>query len=210
MKSRPSGDLYPGDLPVVGSAPAGHGGRLDVGHPEMLAALARQTDTILTAPADQAFPYRLLCRRANHVYNSSCNFEVTNRGVFHNPAYLNPADLADLGIEAGTVIRISSSLSTIRAIAAADPDLRRGTVSIAFGFGPESSPEDLIRTGSSPNRLIPADEIFDPYTGQPRMSNLPVSVQPDAASCPGAVETGEAVPGERGASQAGLLRGHQS
>jgi hypothetical protein len=30
--------------------------------------------------------------------------------------------------------------------------------------------------GSSPDRLIPTDEVCDEYTGRPRMSSLPVSV----------------------------------
>jgi len=175
VKSRPGGDLYPDNLPVVG--PASTQGRLDVGSAEMMAALSRQREDILTAPADRSLPFRLLCRRANHVYNSSCHFEATNRGVYYNPAYLHPADLRALGIAEGSIVRITSSLSWIRAIAAADPDLRRGVVSMAFGFGPENDRTDLARTGSSPNRLVPADEIFDPYTGQPRMSNLPVSIE---------------------------------
>jgi anaerobic selenocysteine-containing dehydrogenase len=182
VKSRPGGDLYPDELPVVAPPPPGGGGRLDVGSPEMLATLTRQGQDILIAPGDASFAFRLLCRRTNHVYNSSCNFEVTNRGVYYNPAYLHPADLTKLGIAEGSIITITSSLSSIKAIAASDPDLRRGVVSMSFGFGPESDTGDLKRTGSSPNRLIPANEVFDPYTGQPRMSNLPVSVEPDHPS----------------------------
>jgi len=83
-----------------------------------------------------------------------------------------------LGIAAGSVVRIRSSLSAIDAITEADPSLRRGVVSMAFGYGTHSpETDDVRRHGSSPNRLVPVDVVFDPYTGQPRMSSLPVAVE---------------------------------
>jgi len=58
-----------------------------------------------------------------------------------------------------------------------DPYLSRGVVSMSFGFGvaddPSANPAEF---GSNPNRLISVDEVFDPYTGQPRMTNVPVKI----------------------------------
>jgi anaerobic selenocysteine-containing dehydrogenase len=145
----------------------------------MMSALALQRDSILASGSDRTFRFRLLCRRHNHTYNSSCNVEATNRGVSYNPAFMHPEDLHELGVDEGGLIRLRSSIAEISAVAAADARLRRGVVSMAFGYGPpEPGESDVRRTGSNPNRLIPDDDVFDSYTGQPRMSNVPVSVEP--------------------------------
>jgi anaerobic selenocysteine-containing dehydrogenase len=177
VRSRPGGDFFPDNLPVVGPPSERENGRLDVANPEMMSALGKLRTSILAYEGDDRFGYRLLCRRHNHTYNTSANFEVTNRGIPYNPAFMNPGDIDDLGIAAGDAVIIRSARSSIPAIAAADPDLRRGVVSMAFGYGPADQNRDVRSTGSSPSRLVPNDEIFDPYTGQPRMSNVPVAVE---------------------------------
>ena len=72
---------------------------------------------------------------------------------------------------------IESDLSGIPVIVEEDETLRRGTVSIAFGFGgrPELD-EQFSEIGSSTNRLVRDDGVFDAYTGQPLMSNIPVRI----------------------------------
>jgi hypothetical protein len=58
-----------------------------------------------------------------------------------------------------------------------DPGVPSGYVSIAFAYGSDKeSGEDVERTGTNPNALINCDSVFDRYTGQPRMSNIPVDV----------------------------------
>jgi hypothetical protein len=57
---------------------------------------------------------------------------------------------------------------------------------MAFGYGTHSSAaDDVRRRGSSPNRLVPENVVFDPYTGQPRMSNLPVAIEASTDRSPG-------------------------
>ena len=178
VKAEAGGATFTEDLPVVGPVPEWADGRLDVGHPEMLAALVSQLHRSSTEKADSGYPFRLICRRNNHTYNTSANIEATNRGVYYNPAFMHPDDLAELGITSGSVVRIRSSLAAIDAITEADPSLRRGVVSMAFGYGTHSPETDDVRhRGSSPNRLVPLDVVFDPYTGQPRMSSLPVAIE---------------------------------
>ncbi|HEX3930511.1 MAG TPA: molybdopterin-dependent oxidoreductase [Nocardioides sp.] len=191
VKTHPGGDLYLDDLPTVGPPTPDDNGRLDVGNAEMLAALAAQETKILMAPSDRHFPLRLLCRRNDHVYNSSCHFPATDRGVPYNPAYLHPEDLAELSVQPGTVVTIRSALGEISAVAEPDADLRRGVVSMAFGYGPQGDDGDVRRTGSSTNRLVSASDVFDPYTGQPRMSNVPVSVTPRSPRGRTVEETGD-------------------
>jgi anaerobic selenocysteine-containing dehydrogenase len=120
---------------------------------------------------------RLVCRRMMHVYNSSGNVEPMNHGRPYNPAFLNPDDMTALGLVDGSTITLESSTAAIPAIAHADPHLLRGLVSIAFGFGGPPDWDELYRTvGSSVNRLIDDETHYDPISGQPRMSDIPVAV----------------------------------
>jgi anaerobic selenocysteine-containing dehydrogenase len=92
---------------------------------------------------------------------------------------MHPYDLDELGLSPGDVVDISSRAGRIIGIVEADDDLRRGIVSMAFGFGdgPEHD-EDFREIGSSTTRLVVDDTDYDRYTGQPRMSNIPVAVVP--------------------------------
>jgi hypothetical protein len=42
----------------------------------------------------------------------------------------------------------------------------------------EPSAADYLAASSNVNVLIPNDEVFDRFTGQPRMSNVPVRIEP--------------------------------
>jgi anaerobic selenocysteine-containing dehydrogenase len=183
IKAQEGGALFPDD-PIIVAAPSGTGGRLDIGNAPVL-TLMQELAGGTSASRSSDFPFRLLCRRPNHVYNTSCNTAVTNDDRPYNPAYLNPDDMEELGIKEGSIVRITSSLDAIQAIAHPDPNLIRGALSMAFGYGAPPPRDQLFaEIGSSPNRLIPTDEIYDEYTGQPRMSNLPVSVIPDGETAP--------------------------
>ena len=179
VRDHPSGAHFPEPAVLVEPADDGHTGRLDIGNPTMMADLERWASSSLpTVAGDDDFAFRLICRRHAHVYNSSCNVPATNRGRAYNPAYVHPDDLAALGARAGDVVELRSPTGTLPAIVQPDPDLRRGLVSMVFGFGagPERDAE-VREIGSSVNRLIGTDALFDRYTGQPRMSNVPVDVR---------------------------------
>ncbi|WP_232016931.1 molybdopterin-containing oxidoreductase family protein [Gordonia insulae] len=150
--------------------------RLDIGNPLMIDQLSEHLDVSTTKDRSDR-PFRLLCRRYLHVYNSSCNVERTNRGKPYNPAYMNPHDLAALDISERDLVRITSDRSAIAAVVHADAQLRPGVVSIAFGYGPATRDDDVWAVGSSPSRLVSVSDVFDRYTGQPRMTNIPVSIE---------------------------------
>lgn len=52
---------------------------------------------------------------------------------------------------------------------------------MAFGHGGGGDRDAPRVAGSSPSRLVSADRYFDRYTGQPRMTALPVSLTPVVA-----------------------------
>ena len=57
--------------------------------------------------------------------------------------------------------------------------IRRGVVSMPHGFGDLPTQENDLKIrelGSNTGRLSSVDRDFDPYTGIPRMSAIPVQV----------------------------------
>lgn len=178
IRRHPHGGLFPPEAPiVVQPKDAGCEARLDVGNPLMMRDLdaTYAGTTGIHARTDER-DFRLVGRR-QHQYNSSFNERSVNRGRFHNPAFLHPDDLERLGLAAGDLVELGSAHATIVAIAEPDPNVRPGVVSMAHAFGDVPGDDDQVRrVGSNTNRLLTVDQIFDRYSGQPLMSNVPVSV----------------------------------
>jgi anaerobic selenocysteine-containing dehydrogenase len=181
IKASPGGGYFPADPPVVvADKQDGWAGRLDVGNTEMLADLAvhANPDAETDAHADP-FPFRLLCRRMAHVVNSFYNARVAGGHPGPNPAFMNSADLAALGLVKGQEVEIESAHGTIVALADVDDGLRAGTASMSFGFGGarDGDHRDIRSVGSSVARLLSTRDYFDPYSGQPRMSSVPICIR---------------------------------
>jgi anaerobic selenocysteine-containing dehydrogenase len=178
VKRHPHGAIFADPSIVVEEPESGWAGRFVLDDAGMLADLAALREPApIARGTEERFPYRLVCRRMMHVYNSSGNVEPINHGRPYNPAYLNPDDMTALGLVDGSTITLESRTAAIPAIAHADPHLLRGLVSIAFGFGGPPDWDELYRTvGSSVNRLIDDETHYDPISGQPRMSDIPVAV----------------------------------
>ncbi len=163
----------------VAEKPQGWVQKLDIGNPEMLAQLGRIAAGFTFELDDDArYPMRLISRRMHDMHNSSWHeTKALQRRWAYNPAFLNPADMAELGVRDGDVVEIGSARATVRAIAHGEPRMRRGCVSMAYGFGRNpDEPEDPAIHGASAARLIVRDRDFDPLSGIPRMSGVPVRV----------------------------------
>ena len=176
IKSEPHGAFFPSEPPVV-VQPKDEGwtGRLDVGNADLMADLAAFR---FAEVDDAAFPLRLINRRMMSVVNSSYNVASTGRGRPDNPAYMHPDDVLELDLEAGCAIVIESERSIIPAVVEVDATLRPGTVSMSGGFGGGPDTDHLFElTGSSVARLLSTTDGADKYSGQPRMSNVPIRVR---------------------------------
>jgi len=123
---------------------------------------------------------RFRLKRVAHVYNSSGRqLPSLARHGGANPAFVHPADADALGVEAGDLVDISSARATIPAVVALAEDVLPGTVSMAHSFGDKPEFDHKVREiGSSTNRLLWNDRVFERYSGQPLMSNVPVNVRP--------------------------------
>jgi anaerobic selenocysteine-containing dehydrogenase len=152
---------------------------LEIGDPTMMSELAvvfrRNGDTAL--PSEE-FPLLLTPRRTNEFMNSigRLNPKLGGRRS-HNPAFLNPVDLARFGIAEGDVISIRSKSGEVYGIARSEPKLRPATLSMAHCFGPNpGEPHDPHAQGACTSRLIDANAEYDPIFGQPRMGAIPVAI----------------------------------
>jgi anaerobic selenocysteine-containing dehydrogenase len=120
-----------------------------------------------------------------HVYNSSGNIAETNLGRAYNPAFMHPHDLERLGIAKRDLIDIRARHASVVTVAEVDESVRPGCVSMTHAFGdvPELD-DEVLRVGSTTGRLLSFDGGFDRYSGQPRMSNIPVDVHPHEPPVP--------------------------
>jgi anaerobic selenocysteine-containing dehydrogenase len=179
VKNYPRGAEFAGEPVVVAPKDPDWTSRLDVGNQAILADLPRlgsHADT--AADADPRFDLRLVCRRATHVLNSSYNVSATNRGRAFNPAFMHPEDLAARGLVDGDFVEVDSRRAAIVAVAKADKTLRPGVVSMTHSYGgTDVSPDAYLEVGACTGRLLSDDEIWDPFSGQPLMTNVPVRVR---------------------------------
>ena len=113
-----------------------------------------------------------------HVYNSTCNLPLTNRGRAYNPAFMHPDDMRGLGIDEGGTVVLRSRTDHVFAIAHADDNLRPGLVSISHGYGVAGvAHPGVAEVGTSVTKLLTVDEGFEPRSGQPLMTNVPIAVE---------------------------------
>lgn len=187
LKQFPEGHIFDQNLMTVEPGDPTNSERLDVGSVEMLNLFESMHHNYQLDPHSR-FPYKLLCRRSNHIYNSSLNREITKKVKPYHPAYMHPDDMEAEGLADGDEILLTSEKGWIRAIVDTDRRLLPGTISMSFGLGSAmNSGADPRISGSNPTRLISLAH-YDRYTGQPRMSNIPVAISrvsnPESTSKP--------------------------
>ena len=148
--------------------------RLDLANSEMMADLTELAPRLSEPPSERM---TLISRREMHAANSSYNALTVRGGRRHNPAFMHPEDLIRIGVTDDDLVRITSDRASVVAAVATDKALRLGTVSMAHAFGPATGddPDPMVH-GTSTARLVSVEDNFDRYTGQPRMSGIPVDV----------------------------------
>ena len=97
----------------------------------------------------------------------------------YNPAFLHPEDLTALGLAPGDLARVRSAHGEIFAVVDAAEDVRRGVVSMSHSWGGLHEDESTVRTGGSCTaRLIDVTTDYDPISGIPMQSAIPVNIEP--------------------------------
>jgi anaerobic selenocysteine-containing dehydrogenase len=179
VKRHPHGAIFADPPILVAAGDPAATDRLDVGNAEMLGELAQVAREGARAAEVVGRPFRLVSRRMPNAYNSSGrDIAALTRGTPYNPAFLHPDDLAALGVAPGDTVRIASDHASILGIAEAAPELRRGVLSMSHAFGDAPDRDREYREiGSTTGRLVDGEREYDPYTGIPRMSAIPVSIE---------------------------------
>jgi anaerobic selenocysteine-containing dehydrogenase len=183
VQRHPHGAVFPAEAAAVLPAEPECTARLDVGHATVLGELAEVAAEPLER--DTGFRFRLISRRLPNVYNSTGRDmpRLTRRGS-HNPAFMHPDDLESLGLVSGDVVEIRSDHAAILGVVQAAPDVRPGVISMAHSFGDAPEHDARVREiGGNTGRLASVDRSYDPHSGMPRMSAIPVNVQPVPGSC---------------------------
>jgi anaerobic selenocysteine-containing dehydrogenase len=160
----------------VESADSGCEARLQLAPEGITEELAEVRAESLT----EEFSHRLISRRLRHVYNSSGQqlSALAAKGTT-NPAFMNPADIEEIGVSNGDLVEIESDHASILGVAMAGDDVPRGVVSMAHAWGdPAAHPKEVREIGSSTNRLVSNERDYDPISGMARQSAIPVNVRP--------------------------------
>jgi anaerobic selenocysteine-containing dehydrogenase len=142
--------------------------------------IVEELDGVRGASLVDHFSHRLISRRLRHVYNSAGrDLQAIRKKGTTNPAFMNPADLDEIGVTSGDVVEIESEHASILGVAEAAEDVPPGVVSMAHAWGdPSVDPKEVREIGSSTNRLISNEHDYDPITGMARQSAIPVNVRP--------------------------------
>ncbi len=167
--------IYSDLHPVVQPPEPGDAARFDLTAGGMPGAVERYA---VESAADVDWPYRLISRRTRHRFNSTGgHLPALHAKRDTNPAHMHPDDLAALGLDDGTLVRIESAVGHVFAVTAASNDLRPGIISMAHAWGDVGAgPGDVRTIGSSTNRLVSETSRFDPITGQSLQSAIPVRI----------------------------------
>ena len=183
VKQHPHGKIWDDPSIVVLGKEEGWAHKLQVGHELMMAELAEVAAEPVLDHAGyrdgEVFGYRLVSRRMLDVYNSSGrDIPHLVRKYTYNPAFMNPLDLEAEGFTKGDIIEIDSGHAQILGVVEPAPDVVQGVISMAHSWGDAPKYDSEVRTlGSNTGRLSPVDRDFDPISGLPRMSAIPVNVR---------------------------------
>lgn len=164
---------------LVQPKPADWEGKLSVGNEAMMAELADYAAKLEQPVEDGAFPLRMIGRRMTAIHNSNWHEDpVQRKRVPHHPAFMNPADMEQLGLTEDQPVEVESARAFISCVAKSDASVRPGCVSLphSWGTNPDEK-EDPMGAGGNTGRLSFNDRDFDQRTGIPLMSSIPIRVR---------------------------------
>ena len=150
--------------------------RMDAAPPAVIAQLREIRQEAFDACR---FTHRLISRRMMELFNSTGDHLPGLRRRFpYNPAFMHPADLERIGVRPGDVVRIDSDHDFIYGIAEASTDVLPGVISMAHARGDVPELDGQVRAiGSTTGRLVSTERDFEPISGIPRQSAIPVNVR---------------------------------
>lgn len=140
-----------------------------------VAGLVEEADGPRVARNGNPFTHLLTSRRMPEAFCSvGTMLQATLKRRPYNPAFINPGDMAELGLADGDPVEISSRFGTVVAQVEGDANLRRGCISLSHGWG--GHPGESTGPGVSVNLLTSCREDVQDVNSMPLWSSLPVSL----------------------------------
>lgn len=174
--AHPQGLKIERDPVEIRPAAGGHTARLDV----CPADVAESLTEVRREEPDSRYRFRLSVRRILETMNSAYSeASRTRRRYPTNPAYMNPEDMDEEGLENDSKIRVSSDAGSVIAYVKVDRSVRRGVISMSHQWGaldPEDDPEG--KEGAFTGRLVSIEHNLEKINFMPRQSGIPVNIQP--------------------------------
>ncbi len=176
LKAKPSGLRPNTPLQRVKAKPEGWSGRLALCPDDVAQELAQ----VLNDEPPAGYSHWLTSRRILEAMNSAYRDGARTRRKYPvNWAYMNPDDMAEKELVDGAGIWIASEFGRIEGIAKADPNLRRGVVSMTHLFGTIGATRDPKANGGSySGQLTSLQKYLEPINFMPRFSGVPVTIAP--------------------------------
>ncbi len=173
VRGHPHGHVFDLSQQVQPSRPGNHT-RFDV----MPDDVAEELDRYLHSAESGRYTHRLTVRRLRQACNSlvSAPDKLSPKKRF-NPAYLNPADMAALGLANGDRVEIEGDGRRLVGIAEADPTVRTGVVSMSHSWGGlPDEPEDPF--GAACTALLVRGDVRETINAMPAMTAIGVNLRP--------------------------------
>ena len=180
-----NGQVLPDAAITVEPSDPDAAGRFHVGlqdHIDELATVRAESSAaeLISGYDPAVHTYRLISRRLKtHLNSLGGEIPGLASKTSTNYAYMNPADMAELGVVDDGLVRISSPHAELIGVVASAPDVRPGVISMAHSWGSSTGTDEKVRDiGAPTNRLIDVENGYCPITGQAIQSAIPVSVEP--------------------------------
>lgn len=182
LQRHPHGRDFAGDLGVIAAPPPGELPRFDVMPADVAAELADFAERMAGPGRNRRngrdYAFLMVTRRLRDVFNSTGTRQASVlKRTPTNPAWLNGADMAELGVAEGDPVQLRSSHAAVTMIAARDDKVRRGCVQASHGWGGLPGAKDGD-PGVCVNLLIDDAEHYEAINAMPHFSGVPVDVVP--------------------------------
>lgn len=151
-------------------------GAIEIGHPVLIADLARLAEAVQAGPVEGI---RLIGRRQVRTANSwTQNIEVLTKGREACTLHINPGDARRLGIEEGATVTVASPVGRIEVPAEITDSVAPGVVSIPYGWGHDAAGIRQTVAAARPGvnvNLLTQPEI-DPLSGNAVLNGIAVTL----------------------------------
>jgi anaerobic selenocysteine-containing dehydrogenase len=185
VKKHPAGAMFDEQAVAAKSKEKDWPFKLNLAHEDMMKELARVETSLgqvsklaKSAWSERGLNLLLISRRQHEVYNSvGHNLPALAKKLAYNPIFMHPEDAAMLQVEDGDRVQLSTHRSSVTGIVKLAPDVRRGVISVAHGFPNFSGGKNSDgHPGTAVSALIDDEIDYDPISGLPVMSAVPVNV----------------------------------